>query len=206
MDPRRILEEAAQHRQACEIQVRGEGWVRGVVIRVERGGLVVTAADRRFVGGEDLRIWLAFESKFYRFQASVIRAGVPVPGRGQDGLLLGFIDNWAEAEARGGGGDHQVDLLPSNGPAISLLKAPVRLVDLAIDGLSFSVPDDFKLIFVESGAITVRLGARGTEAIEVAARVGDLSAGEGYRLYGLYFEGVEDPEKHRELVERLGQR
>jgi hypothetical protein len=206
MDPRRILEEAAEHRQACEIQVRGEGWVRGVVIRVERGGLIVTAADRRFVGGEDLRIWLAFESKFYRFQASVIRVGVPVPGRGQDGLLLGFIDNWAEAEARGGDGDHQVDLLPANGPAISLLKAPVRLVDLAIDGLSFSVPDDFKLIFVESGAITVRLGAGGTEPIEVAARVGDLSAGEGYRLYGLYFEGVEDPEKHRDLVERLGQR
>ena len=205
MDPRRILEEAAQHRQACEIQVRGEGWVRGVVIRVERGGLVVTAADRRFVGGEDLSIWLAFESKFYRFQASVIRSGVPVPGRGQDGLLLGFIDNWAEAEARGGSGDHQVELLPANGPAISLLKAPVRLVDLAIDGLSFSVPDDFKLIFVESGAITVRLGAGGIEPIEVLARVGDLSAGEGYRLYGLYFEGVEDPEKHRDLVERLGQ-
>ena len=38
MDPRRILEEAAQHRQACEIQVRGEGWIRGQVVRVERGG------------------------------------------------------------------------------------------------------------------------------------------------------------------------
>jgi hypothetical protein len=209
MDPRRILEEAAQHRQACEIQVRGEGWIRGQVVRVERGGLVVTASDRRFFGGEDARVWLAVESKYYTFQASVIRAGVPVPERNQDGLLLGFIDNWAESEARSAavnnpvGQSHVVELVPSNGPAISLLEAPVRLVDLAIDGLSFSVPDDFKLIFVESGSITVRLGAVGKSPIEVHARVGDLSAGEGYRLYGLYFEGVEDPEQHRELIDAI---
>jgi len=207
MDPRRILEEAAQHRQACEIQVRGEGWIRGQVVRVERGGLVVTAADRRFVGGEDTRVWLAVESKYYTFQASVIRAGVPVPERSQDGLLLGFIDNWSESESRSATAQtsttHVVELVPSNGPAISLLVPPVRLVDLAIDGLSFSVPDDFKLIFVESGSITVRLGAVGSEPIEVHARVGDLSAGEGYRLYGLYFEGVEDPDQHRELIEAI---
>jgi hypothetical protein len=205
MDPRRILEDAAQQRQACEIQVRGEGWIRGQVIRVERAGLVVTASDRRFVGGEDLRVWIALEAKTYTFQASVIRAGVPVPERSQDGLLLGFIDNWAEAEAkeeeRPAG--HQVDLLPANGPAISLIAPPVRLVDLAIDGLSFSVPDDFKLIFVESGTITVRLGASGAAPVDVSARVGDLSAGEGYRLYGLVFEGVEDPEAHRQLVDTL---
>jgi len=205
MDPRRILEDAAQHRQACEIQVRGEGWIRGQVVRVERAGLVVTAADRRFVGGEDLRVWLAVDAKQYTFQASVIRAGVPVPERSQDGLLLGFIDNWSEALERqkDHSADHRVDLVPANGPAISLLNPPVRLVDLAIDGLSFSVPDDFKLIFVESGSITVRLGAAGAEAIEVAARVGDLSAGEGYRLYGLQFEGVEDPEVHRKIVDAL---
>jgi hypothetical protein len=208
MDPRRILEEAAQQRQACEIQVRGEGWIRGQVVRVERGGLVVTAADRRFVGGEDTRVWLAVESKYYTFQASVIRAGVPVPERSQDGLLLGFIDNWSEAESRSTGSSitesHVVELIPSNGPAISLLQPPVRLVDLAIDGLSFSVPDDFKLIFVESGSITLRLGTVDAEAIEIHARVSDLSAGEGYRLYGLCFEGVEDPEQHRQLIEAIG--
>jgi len=205
MDPRRILEDAAQQRQACELQVRGEGWIRGQVIRVERAGLVVTSTDRRFVGGEDLRVWIAVESKTYTFQASVIRAGVPVPERSQDGLLLGFIDNWEEATVKDAGrpNDHQVDLLPANGPAISLISPPVRLVDLAIDGLSFSVPDDFKLIFVESGTITVRLGASGAAPIDVAARVGDLSAGEGYRLYGLVFEGVEDPDAHRKLVDTL---
>jgi hypothetical protein len=207
MDPRRILEEAAEERSACEIQVRGEGWIRAQVIRVERGGLVVTTGERRFVGGEDVRIWLAFESKFYTFQASVIRAGVPVPERNQEGLLLGFIDNWGEAESRNPeqNVNHCVELVPASGPAISLLGEPVRLVDLAIDGLSFSVPDDFKLIFVQSGEITVRLGSKGTDAIEVRARVNDLSAGEGYRLYGLHFEGVEDPDRHRELVEAIRQ-
>jgi hypothetical protein len=205
MDPRRILEEAAQQRQACEIQVRGEGWIRGQVVRVERGGLVITAQDRRFVGGEDLRVWLAIDAKYYTFHASVIRSGVPVPERSQDGLLLGFIDNWtisdSDTEERTQG--HTVELVPINGPAISLLDAPVRLVELAIDGLSFSVPDEFKLIFVESGAITVRLGVQGTQPVDIQARVGDLSAGEGYRLYGLYFEGVEDAERHRSLVDEL---
>ena len=210
MDPRRILEEAAQHRQACEIQVRGEGWIRGQIIRVERGGLVVTAADRRFVGGEDARIWLAVESKYYTFQASVIRSGVPVPERSQNGLLLGFIDNWAESESRSpeskpeSSSGQMVELVPSNGPAISLLQDPVRLVDLAIDGLSFSVPDDFKLIFVESGSITIRMGLTGSDAVEVHARVADLSAGEGYRLYGLRFEGVDDPDRLRHLIDAIG--
>lgn len=210
MDPRRILEEAAQHRQTCEIQVRGEGWIRGQIIRVERGGLVITAADRRFVGGEDARIWLAVESKYYTFQASVIRSGVPVPERSQNGLLLGFIDNWAESESRSpeskpeSSSGQMVELVPSNGPAISLLQDPVRLVDLAIDGLSFSVPDDFKLIFVESGSITIRMGLTGSDAVEVHARVADLSAGEGYRLYGLRFEGVDDPDRLRHLIDAIG--
>ena len=206
MDPRRILEEAAQNRQACEIQVRGEGWIRGQVVRVERGGLVVTAQDRRFVGGEDLRVWIAVDAKYYTFHASVIRSGVPVPERSQDGLLLGFIDNWTvsdtDSQSQSPTG-HVVELVPATGPAISLLKDPVRLVELAIDGLSFSVPDDFKLIFVESGSITVRLAVSGVEPVDIQARVGDLSAGEGYRLYGLYFEGVGDGERHRSLVDQL---
>ena len=133
---------------------------------------------------------------------------MPVPERSQDGLLLGFIDNWTTAESKGTTTrtvptGHKVELVPANGPAISLLDDPVRLVELAIDGLSFSVPDDFKLIFVESGAITVRLAVPGVQAVDIQARVGDLSAGEGYRLYGLYFEGVEDGDRHRSLVDQL---
>ena len=205
MDPRRILEEAAQHRQTCQIQVRGERWIKGQVVRVERGGLVIVSDERRFVGGEDLRVWLNFELKQYTFQASVIRSGVPVPERNQDGLLLGFIDNWTESASESSGkAGYVVELVPANGPAISLLEAPVRLVELVIDGLSFTVPDDFKLIFVESGTATVRIAVPGSESLNIHARVGALSAGEGYRLYGLEFEKVEDPDAHRKVVDQLG--
>jgi hypothetical protein len=105
-------------------------------------------------------------------------------------------------DARGTNGK-LLELVPPNGPAISLLDPPVRLVELAVDCLSFTVPDSFKLIFVESGTITVRLGVPGREAIDLSARVGDLSTGEGYRLYGLNFEEVEDREAHREVVSLL---
>jgi hypothetical protein len=204
MDPRRILEEAAQRRSACEIQLRNGVWRRGCVVRVEKSGVVLTAPELRLVGGEDLRIWLGFEGRHYTFEASVIRAGVPVPDRSQDGILLGFIDGWKEARADATTTDGRlVELIPPNGPAISLSSPPAQLVELAVDGLSFTVPDGFKLIFVESGIVTVRLGVPGREAIDVQARVGDLSAGEGYRLYGLRFEQVEDTKAHQEIVAEL---
>jgi hypothetical protein len=204
MDPRRILEEAAQRRVACEIQPRGAGWRRGSVVRVEKGGVVLIAPDLRLAGGEDVRVWLGLEGRHYTFEASVIRAGVPVPDRSQDGLLLGFIDRWKEARSDATTSDgRMVELIPPNGPAISLLRPPAQLVELEVDGLCFSVPDGFKLIFVESGTVMVRLGVPGREAMDVEARVGDLSAGEGYRLYGLRFEQVEDPVAHQEIVAAL---
>ena len=204
MDPRRILEEAAQRRSGCEVQPRGGGWGRATVVRVERGGLVLHAPGFRFVGCEDVRVWLGIDGRYYTFEASVIRAGAPVPDRTQDGVLLGFINEWSEALAEAPSADGRlVELIPPNGPAISLLQPPAQVVELAVDGLSFTVPNSFKLIFVESGSVTVRLGVSGLEAMDVCARVGDLSAGEGYRLYGLRFEQVEDPTAHQEIVAAL---
>lgn len=204
MDPRRILEEAAQRRTACEIQLRNGGWERGSVVGVERSGVVLTAPNLRLVGGEDVRIWLGFEGRHYTFAASVIRAGVPVPDRSQNGLLLGFIDDWKEAKPDAASTNgHMVELVPPNGPAISLMEPPAQLVELVVDGLSFTVPDGFKLIFVESGTVTVRLSVPGREAVDIEARVGDLAAGEGYRLYGLRFEKVDDPTAHQEMVAAL---
>jgi hypothetical protein len=84
------------------------------------------------------------------------------------------------------------------------MSPPAVLVELAVDGLSFTVPEGFKLIFVESGTVMVRLGIPGREAMDVEARVGALSAGEGYRLYGLRFERVEDPKAHQEIVAAIG--
>jgi len=204
MDPRRILEEAAQRRIECELRQRVGGWGRARVVRVERGGLVLLVPGLRFAGGEDIRVWLGYDGRHFTFSASVIRAGVPVPDRSQDGLLIGFIDGWTEASGQPPSADGRlIELIPPNGPAISLLTPPAQVVELAVDGLSFTVPDDFKLIFVQSGTIIVRLGISGKEAMDIQARVGDLSTGEGYRLYGLQFEQVEDPGAHQEIVAAL---
>lgn len=204
-DPRRILEEAATRRLPCELLLRRGGWARGTVVRVEKGGLVVASPGRRFAGGEDVRVWLAIDDKPYTFEASVIRVGVPLPDRSQDGLLLGFIDRWAEGPGTGARGrDRAIELLLPSGPPVSLLEPPASLVELTLDGLAFTVPSSFKLIFVENGAVGVRLAAPGLQVTELTARVQTLAPGEGYLLYGLRFEGATDATALRLLVEALG--
>lgn len=203
-DPRRVLEEAADRRLPCELMLRRGGWVRGTLLRVEKGGVVIGAPGRRFVGGEDVRVWLALDDRPFTFEASVIRVGVPVPDRSQDGLLLGFIDRFTEGPARGPvSTDRLVQLLPPAGPPISLLSPPAALVDLAIDGLAFTVPSTYKLVFVENGTVGVRLGAPGLPPTEVHARVVTLAPGDGYLLYGLIFEDIDDAEAHRRVVDAL---
>ena len=130
------------------------------------------------------------------------RTSTAIPDRSQDGLLLGFIDRWTEGPAAATS-DRTVDLLPSAGPPVPLLAPPAQLVELSLDGLAFTVPADFKLIFVENGVVGVRLGAPGLAAVEVAARVQTLAPGEGYLLYGLTFVEVHDPEAHRRVIEAL---
>ncbi len=203
-DPRRILEEAASRRLACELLLRRGGWARGTVVRVEKGGLVVSSPGRRFQGGEDVRVWLAIDEHPYTFEASVIRVGVPLPDRSQDGLLLGFIDRWSEGPAQAPvARDRALELLLPSGPPVSLLNPPAGLVELSMEGLAFTMPSSFKLIFVENGAVGVRLAAPGLAPTEISARVETLAPGEGYLLYGLRFEGVTDPEAHRRAVEAL---
>ena len=203
-DPRRVLEEAATRRLPCELLLRRGGWARGSVVRVEKGGLVVSSPGRRFQGGEDVRVWLAIDDHPYTFEASVIRVGVPLPDRTQDGLLLGFIDRWAEGPARARASrDRLLQILLPSGPPVSLLEPPASLVELTLDALAFTMPSSFKLIFVENGAVGVRLAAPGLPPVEVSARVETLAPGEGYLLYGLRFEEVPDAEAHRRAVEAL---
>lgn len=203
-DPRRVLEEAAERRLPCELMLRRGGWVRGTMLRVEKGGVVISAPGRRFVGGEDVRVWLALDDRPFTFEASVIRVGVPVPDRSQDGLLLGFIDRFAEGPAQAPASvGRQVQLLPPAGPPISLLEPPAALVDLAIDGLAFTVPSSYKLVFVENGTVGLRLGAPGLAPVEVHARVQTLAPGDGYLLYGLLFEDIGDADAHRRVVDAL---
>ncbi|MCB9777727.1 MAG: hypothetical protein H6742_04115 [Alphaproteobacteria bacterium] len=210
-DPRRVLREAAERRVPCELLPRGGEAVRGAIVRVEQAGVVVVvpagADGRRLSGGEDVRVWLAVDGRACSFEASVIRAGVPVPDRSQDGVLLGFIDRWQE----GGDGpvalsDCTVELLPPNGPAVSLLAPPARVVDVTLRELAFTVPASFPLVFVREGTVRVRLGLPGRAPVSLSARVRTLSPGEGYLLYGLHFESVDDPDALRDVVEGLGER
>ena len=202
-DPRRILQEAATQRIACEILSRGGECVRGVMVRVERGGVVFTVPDRRFVGGEDVRVWFSMDGQPYTFEASVIRSGVPVPDRTQDGLLVGFIDRWIEGGAGAAPVGRVVAVLPPNGPPISLLEPPARLVEVTLTGLSFVVPLAFKLVFVENGALTIRLGIPEAQPEEVVAQVRSLAQGDDYLLYHLHIQTVSDPDLHRVIIDGL---
>lgn len=202
-DPRRILQEAATRRVGCEILSRGGECVHGTLVRVERGGIVLTTPDRRFVGGEDVRIWMSMDGQPYTFEASVIRTGVPIPDRTHDGLLIGFIDQWAEGVAGGASEERLVEVLPPNGPPISLLAPPAQLVEVTLSGLSFVVPLAFKLVFVESGAQRVRLGIKDVPIQEVTARVRALAQGEDYLLYHLTIEDVPDQDVYRVIIDGL---
>ncbi len=204
-DPRRILEQAAEHRVACEILPRTGGWASGQILRVERGGVVIHAPDLKLGGGEDVRCWFSYDGISYTFEASVIRAGVPVPDRSQHGFLLGFLDGWATGEAppvRPSPADGGLDLLvlPPNGPGVSLLAGPARLLEVSVDGVTFTLPKDHTLVFVEGGSTRLRFLAPGEAPHDVDARVATLVPGEGCLIYTVAVCGVQDPEPHRRVV------
>ena len=209
VDPRRILEDASQLRVPCELLLRTGGVVKATVMRVEKSGVVLTTPERRFVGGEDLRVLLWVGDRGYTFEASVIRAGVPVPDRSQDGVLLGFIDGWmdvTDVESKPDSDDASqgvLELVPPNGPPISILKAPIRLMQLTVEGMAFSVPTSFKLVFVESGSMMARLGGDQDSTVDAQLRVRTFAPADGFVLYEMRFEGVTEPEAHRDAVTRL---
>jgi hypothetical protein len=203
-DPRRILEQAAERRVACEILPRNGGWSRGQLVRVEPGGVVVHAPDLRLSGGEDVRCWFTLDTIPRSFEASVIRTGVPVPDRSQFGVLLGFIDGWTTGE-RPSAGERGLDLsiVPPNGPGISLVHGPGRLVELSVDGLSFTLPAEHIMVFVEGAGTTLRFAMPGESEQEVGARVTSVLGGETHMLYHVEVLGIGDPEAYRQVVHAL---
>ena len=203
-DPRRILEQAAERRVPCEILPRSGGWSRGQIVRVEPGGVVVHAPNLRLSGGEDVRCWFSLDSTPRSFEASVIRTGVAVPDRSQFGVLLGFIDGWTVG-GQPTSSDHGLDLriVPPNGPGISLIHGPGRLVELSVDGLSFTLPADHILVFVEGAGTRLSFGTPGEPVQEVEARVRSVLAGETHMLYHVEVTGIDDPEAYRRVVDAL---
>ena len=206
LDPRRLLDLAVQERASCELLPRRGGLVRATFIRAERSGVVVTVPRRTVTQGDDLRVWFALQDQSYVFEASVVRVGVPVPDRTFDGLLLGYIDAFAEGPSAAGEqtSGRTFSLLPPSGPPVSLLDGAARVVHLGVSGASFTLPSDFKLVFVHSGRLRVVVGMPGRPEVHAGASVRALSKGDGYLLYDLHFSEVEDPEAWREAVEALG--
>lgn len=201
LDPRRVLEAAAEQRLSCEVLPKNGTWRRGRVIRVERGGVVLTVPGAPLSGGVDVRCWITVDGQAYTFEASVLRAGVPVPDRSQEGVLLGFLDGWKKAERHGGA--LQLDVVPHNGRPISLVDGAARLVELDPGEWTVTAPTDFNLIFVEGGTVRLRLGLPDRAPMEVGARVRTLSRGDGHLLYRLRIEAVEDGERYREIVDGI---
>ena len=204
IDPRRCLEDAASLRLVCEVLSRCGRCAQGKFLRVERGGAVLSISEGAFTGGEDIRVWFSMEGRQYTFEASVIRVGVPIPDRTQDGLLIGFIDRWSTVDESANKADgHVIEVLPPNGPAISLRRHPIRMLDITVLGLSFAAPLDFNLVFVEQGTMSMRLGLSNTPTEEVSCRVSTLARGDDHLLYHVQFEAVPDPDLHRVIVEGL---
>jgi hypothetical protein len=202
-DPRRVLEEAAEQRLAIEVLPRNGTWRRARIIRVERGGLVLTVPGAALASGTDVRCWLTLAGQPWTFEASVLRNGVPVPDRSQEGVLLGFLDGWRRADRVAG--SLVLEVLPHNGRAVSLVEGSARLVDLSPAEWTVTAPVDFNLIFVEQGTVRLRLGLPDRAPMEVGARVGTLSRGDGHLLYRLRIEAVEDAERYGALVDGIRQ-
>jgi len=203
-DPKYILEKAAEQRLPCEVLPRAGGSSRGELLRVERGGVVVLAPNVRLVGGEDVRVWFTMDGVPHTFEASVIRTGVPVPDRSQHGFLLGFLDGWSRGDVKQASSQGlDLAILPPNGPGVSLIHGPGRLVELTVDAVVFTLPVEHTMVFVAGGKIRFRFLVPGEEPAEVAAHVQDLVHTDVHLLYTTRIDAIEDAEQHRRLVALL---
>lgn len=206
-EPRAILDEAARRRAPCQVMPRGGSWQPGQFVRVDRAGVAVNVPGLRLLGGEDVQVWFSLDQQPYHFEASVLRAGVPVPDRGADGLLLGFIEGW-RAERPGPELVQQagtsVRVLPPTGGALELAAGPAQLLELRPGGLSFSVPAEVPLKFVEGSRVRLVFQLPDEPQHEVEGRVRRLSQAEGRYLYAVEFEAIGgEDELHLRVVERL---
>lgn len=204
MDPRRILEKAAEQRQACEILPRKGGWTRGSLLRIDRAGVVVLIPDLRLASGEDVRCWFVLDGIPYTFEASIIRTHLPVPDRSQIGYLLGFIDEWTRGDSASNG-EHGIDIkiFPPNGPGISLVHGPGRIMELLLNNIGFTLPTAYTLVFIEGSKCKLKFIMPGEDSIEVEGKIVSRTPSESHSLYHLTIEGVERIESYRRVNSAL---
>jgi len=201
VDPRRLLERAAELRAGCELLPRRGFWRHGEIVRVEKGGVVARVGGTPLESGVDVRAWLRIDGIPYTFEASVLRAGVAIPDRSQKGVLLGFIDGWQRADQVAG--VFALEVVPPNGSPVSLLAGDVRLVDLSPEDWTISAPTGFTLVFVEQGAVRLRLSVPDRPPLDVQARVHRLARADGHLLYALHVEHVDDADAYRAMVDGI---
>lgn len=203
-DPRRVLDRAAQARATCHLLARGQAVVTGSVVRVERGGVVVSVPNRTLPSGADVKVWVALDADTWEFHATVLRTRLSVPVLDSEGVMLGYIDRFKrESEAPSGGTGRRLDLIPSSGRGVSLLRPPARLVHVGLDGLTFTLPAGSKLVFVENATMQVVLSDRSAGTCAATARVRSLNRVEGSLLYDLSWVDVDAPDRLRVLVQVL---
>jgi len=180
----------------------GGEWTDGVFVRVDKAGVVVVAQGIGLKGGEDVRVWFSLDDKSCSFEASVLRAGVPVPDRSQDGLMLGFIDGWKEQDEATVQVDRALELviIPANGKGLDLIGGECRLVDISASELTFTVSSGVALKFLEGGEVGVKLGVDGV-VLMASGIVRKLAPSAGHFLYGLEFIDVEDEAQHLKAIE-----
>lgn len=197
-DPRRLLDAAAEARVRVEVLPRRGAAGHGQLVRIERGGVVVLFATPSPATGTDVRCWLSIGGKAYTFEASILRLGVPVPDRSQAGVLLGFVDGFRPAE--GEASTLVLEALTPGGGSVPLHAEDVRIVDLQANEWTVASPVASRTVFVEGGALRLRLGAPGRPPMEVGAVVRELSRTSGHLLYRLSIEQVDDASAYRELL------
>ena len=202
-DPRRILDKGAQARAACHLLPKGASAVAGTLVRVERGGVVVSVPLRTIPNGVDVRAWVPLDPDTWTFHATVLRNRLSVPDRSQEGLLLGYIDRFSREEGAGAMSGRRLDLIPSSGRGVSLLRPPARVVQLGLDGLTFTLPAASKLVFVENAEMQVVLADRAVGVCAARARVRGLARVDSALLYDLEWLDVDDAARIRVLVRVL---
>ncbi len=207
-DPRTILDAAARDRLACQLRETRGDWIDGAFVRVDKAGVVVLTQAPAFAGGEDVRVWFANDEGTWSFEASVLRAGVPVPDRSQHGLLLGFIDGFsggvsAPETAAPETPAARLRVVPPNGRGLELVGGEARLVEVAVDHVSFTVPSAETLKFVEGGSVRLRFEVPGQPEHWALGTVRRLAPGEGHYLYAVAFTEQGDEQAHLQAIEAL---
>ncbi len=203
-DPRTALDVAARERLAFQIRAGDGAWIAGHFVRVDKAGVVVVVDEPAFSGGEDVKIWFAGEDGTRSFEASILRVGVPVPDRSQNGLMLGFIDGWKETgEAETKAPEVRLVVVPPNGRGLDLVGGLAQIVELDVGGLSFTVPATEALKFIEEGTVRMRFERPGHDPHWATGRVRSLSSGEGHYLYSVRFTEQDDESGHLQAIEAL---